>query len=149
MFMKFLYEKRPGVSAIEMVLVISVITFLMTLIVPRVLGYMAQLKEDKTRLIMTNINSGIAMYTNDIGHPPASEEGGLKALIVRPKGPIGNDWRGSYLPGETKLPQDGWKNNFVYNAPPRKFKNEYKKYELYSLGKDDDDDASNRLRVGE
>ena len=148
--MKFLYHRRPGAtSIIEIVLVLSVVLFLIGMILPRVLGFMSQLKEDKTRLIMTNVNTAIAMYTNDIGHPPAVEEGGLKALINRPKGPAGNDWRGSYLPGEKNVPQDGWKNNFVYNAPPRKFKNMYKKYELYSMGKDEDDDASDRLRAGE
>jgi len=148
--MKFLYHKRPGVSIIEMVLVMGVIVFLMTMILPRVLGFMGQLKEDKTKLIMSNVNTAIAMYTNDVGHAPTAEEGGLDALLRRPKGPAGNDWKGSYLPGEKSVPVDGWKNKFMYATPPRKFKGIYKKYELYSLGKDEDDDgASDRLRAGE
>ncbi len=135
---------------IEMVLVFGIIAFLIGMMVPRVLGFMRGLKEDKTRLIMSNVNTAIAMYANDMGHPPTHEEGGLNALIKRPKGPAGNDWRGTYLPGEKTIPQDGWKNEFVYSAPPRKFKGIYKKYEIYSLGNDaEDDDASDRLRAGE
>ncbi len=148
--MKFLHARRPGVTMIEMVVVIGIIVFLIGLLVPRVLGFMRGLKEDKTRLIMSNVNAAIAMYANDMGHPPTHEEGGLNALIKRPKGPAGNDWRGSYLPGEKTVPQDGWKNDFMYSTPPRKFKGIYKKYEIYSLGNDaEDDDASDRLRAGE
>ena len=144
-----LYSKRPGVGLMEMMLVLGIVIFLASVIMPRVGLFFVRINKDKTKIILSKVYSGISRYTQDMGHPPLAEEGGINALIHRPKGPAGKDWQGSYLPGETNIPLDGFKKDFYYASPPRKFKGVYKKFELYSMGDDEDNDASNDLRTGD
>lgn len=145
-----LYARKPGSSLLEQLMVLGVILFIAALIIPPMLGLLDKMNEKKTQLIMAKINGAIARYTQDMGHAPTSEEGGLKALIKRPAGPIGREWQGSYLPGETTVPLDGFKKPFRYASPPRKFKDRpYTKYELYSEGADENDESgAERLRTG-
>ena len=147
--MKWLYSRKPGASIMEQVIVFAMILFIIAFTTPRILKYMDRLNDDKTRLIMAKLHGAISMYAGDVGHAPTQEEGGLRALITRPKGQAANDWRGSYLPGEKELPLDGFKQEFHYASPPRKFKNVYKKFELYSEGGDGSVDRSNELRIGD
>ena len=147
--MKLLYSRKPGASLLEQIMVLGVILFIIAFTAPRIMRYMDRLNEDKTKLIMSEIQSAISMYSNDVGHAPTHEEGGLRALIVRPKGPAGADWRGSYMQGKKEIPLDSNKEEFHYASPPRKFKSSYKKYELYSEGGDPAVDKSNDLRTGD
>lgn len=142
-----IYSRRPGSSLLEQMMVLGVIIFVAAMVTPKLLSLMDRLNERKTQLVMAKINGAIASYAEDMGHAPRMDEGGLNALIKRPSGTTGANWRHSYLPGETSIPLDGFKKDFKYNAPPRKFK-QYTNYELYSFGADGDDDAVNRLHSG-
>ena len=139
-----LYAKRSGVSVMEMMIVLMVIVFIVSFTLPRITSFMKRIDEEKTKLIMSDVNTGIIRYIQDVGTPPHH----LKDLIVRPKGPEGAEWQGSYLPGKTSVPLDAAKKEFYYAAPPRKFKAIYKKYELCSINDDEDNDTSDRLRTG-
>ena len=147
--MKFLYSKRPGASLLEQLMVLGIILFIVALTIPRIRDFMGKISEDKTKIIMSRVHSAISLYANDVGHAPTNEEGGLDALLKRPKGENSSNWNGPYLVGEKTIPNDSYGNKFMYSSPPRKFKGIYKKFELYSFGKDEDSDASNRLRVGD
>jgi general secretion pathway protein G len=140
-----LHAKQSGFSILEMMLVMSIVVFLAVMIVPRITSFIGRIGRDKTKLILSDVYGAISRYSQDMGHAPQPEEGGLKALVTRPKGPTGQDWNGPYLPS---IPVDNFKKEFYYAAPPRKFKNIYKKFEVYSMGDDDDDDLSNELRQG-
>ena len=144
-----LYSKRPGSSIIEQLLVLGIILFVAAMVTRGVMGLMRKVDVSKTKIIMTRIHGAITQYTQDMVHPPLAEEGNLNALITRPRGPAGKDWQGSYLPGEAEVPVDGFKKDFYYSCPPRKFKGLYKRFELYSQGADEENDISDSLRTGD
>lgn len=142
-----LHARKSGFGLMEMILVLSIMAFIAYIIAPRVAGFLGSIKEGKTKLTLSKLHEGVSRYSFDVGHPPTSQEGRLNALINRPAGKAGAAWRGSYLMGEEEVPQDAWGNDFVYNAPPAKFKRLYKNFEIYSVGENEEQE-SNNLHVG-
>ena len=54
----------------------------------------------QTRRALSEVESALNRYQDDIGHPPTAEEGGLRALIRQPilkDPPAESKWKGPYL----------------------------------------------------
>jgi general secretion pathway protein G len=143
-----LSSKRPGMSIIEMLMVLMVIAFIGSIIVPRILQYQDRIKEGKAKLVLSSLQEAVSSYEFDIGHAPTRQEGALSALIKRPSRGS-EEWSGPYIIGADDIPKDPWGNEFIYNtAPNLRFKKYYKKFEIFSYGGDEENDNSNKLRVG-
>lgn len=66
------------------------------------------------RLLFQTVQTGLRLYYDDVGHYPSEEEGGLKALWIKPNfsdEKIAEKWQGPYLPGE---PREGWADKLHY-----------------------------------
>ena len=143
-----IYSKKSGLSLPEMLMVLSVMTIILYIIVPRIMKYTDKINEGKAKLVLATLQEAVSQYEFDLGHPPSRQDGGLNALITRP-GRGAEEWHGPYVTGQEEVPKDPWNNDYHYNvAPNLRFKKYYKKYEIFSYGSNPEEDISNKLRVG-
>jgi general secretion pathway protein G len=86
-------------------------------------------------MLLTQIASAMDTYKLNIGNYPSKDEGGLKALLVKPgyaDPSLAGKWQGPYLRPGTRL-QDAWGHDFVYACPGEHNPNSY---DLMSKGPD-------------
>jgi general secretion pathway protein G len=147
-------SRKPGPKAftlIEMLLVITIISVLAAVVVPRFFGRSQDARIAAVRQTISG-TFGIALdlFEQDTGRYPRSDEG-LRALIDNPQVP---NWRGPYLK-TVSVPLDPWGNEYKYSFPSELTSSEYF-YDIVSggpdgsLGGEDDitnhDDPANEIQ---
>lgn len=122
--------KHPkGFSLIELMLVVVIISILVAMVAPRLMGRSEQAREAAAHAdIDGNLSSAIDLYEVDTGALPRTEDG-LDALLERPSGPRAKRWKGPYI---KKKPLDPWGNPYVYRFPGAHGPS----YDLFSTGPD-------------
>ncbi len=120
-----------GFTLIEIMIVMLILALLAALVLPKIMGRSDEAKIADTKVQIRNLESALKFYKLDNGVYPTTEQG-LQALIEKPAtGQIPKNYReGGYLESK-KLPQDPWKNDFVYISP-----GEHGDYDLCSYGAD-------------
>jgi general secretion pathway protein G len=142
-----------GFTLIEILLVIVIILLLAGALVVFVLPQQEGAEKNTTKLMLNNVASALDMYRLNLGHYPSEEEGGLKALLVKPtfeNEKLGEKWQGPYLKPGTKL-QDPWGHDIVYEPQDLKAMTDDKTkvrlpYKLYSVGPDGQPDTDDDLK---
>ena len=131
-----------GFTLIELLLVITIISVLAAVVVPRFFGRSQEARIVAARQSIVG-TFGIAMdlFEQDTGRYPRSDEG-LRALVNNPQ--ITN-WRGPYLKS-TNVPLDPWGNEYKYSFPSELTNSEFL-YDIVSAGPDgvfgNNDDVTN------
>jgi general secretion pathway protein G len=140
------YAKRSGFTMIEILVVVFIIGLLASLVGPRVINLMFKGQVSATKSTLQSLKAALADFKLDVGRFPTKAEG-LEALVQnKGKSP---KWNGTYLEGKTEAPLDGWDNEFIYNAPPEVYKDNYKYYEIISHGDPaTEDDQTKWLKDG-
>jgi len=116
-----------GVTLIEMMVVLVMISIVAALIVPNVIGRPDEARATVAGTDMRSIANALQIYRLDNGSYPTTAQG-LSALAKRPVSPpLPRIWpEGGYLPD---VPVDPWGTPYVYTATGNQF-------ELTSLGAD-------------
>jgi len=141
---------RDAFTLMEVMIAVVIIGVLASLAVPGIMRMRKQLKINATKSTIAAIEVAIRDYQEDIGHMPTRQEGGLEALVVRPRGKAAEKWDGPYLKGQTEVPRDSWNYDFEYNTGPAiKNKAKYRYYEIISYGPNGPDDESDNIPMGE
>jgi general secretion pathway protein G len=125
-FLKFLSNEK-GVTLIELIIVIIIMTTLALIIMPR---FMGRTEEARRTAAVTDIQTGLGtaidLYESDNGRYPVS----LEELVSQPEN--APNWRGPYLKSP-KLPKDPWGMPYQYKSPGG---HNPHSYDLFSLGRD-------------
>jgi general secretion pathway protein G len=88
---------------------------IMSLVGPRVLGYLTDSKEKMARIQVETLSNAVELFFIDNGRYPLELEG-LQALVAPP--PSLPTWNGPYLKGAT-IPADPWGKPYRYTSKDR------------------------------
>jgi general secretion pathway protein G len=124
--------RRQAFTMIEILIVFVVIGILAALLLPRVYRLYSRTKVKATEMTLNAIKGALVEYQLDMQKLPDQREG-LKVLLEKPSGKGSEKWRGPYYEGELV---DAWGEEIIYNKPPQRFKNKYRRYEVISLGEE-------------
>jgi len=140
--MKSVNRHNPGFTLIELLLVITIISVLAAVVVPRFFGRSQEARIVAARqTIVGTFGIALDLFEQDTGRYPRSDEG-LLSLMDNPQIP---NWRGPYIKTNT-LPLDPWGNEYKYNYPSELTNSDYL-YDIISAGPDgvfgNNDDVTN------
>ena len=119
-------RNQRGYSLLEILVVLAIISALMAIVGPRVLGHVDQSKVVSTKTQAKNLKDALAIYRLQSGTYP-DKTTGLKVLIDPPSG--------EKILDEETLPLDAWGNAFHYE-PPTEVNGRTSSVRVYSLGAD-------------
>jgi len=122
--------KRKAFTLIELLLVVVILSVLVSMVVPRLVGRSEQARVVAAKTdILSNIATALELYEMDNGMFPATEQG-LSALVSEPtSSPAPTNWNGPYI---KRTPKDPWGREYKYKSPGEHNID----YDLSSLGKD-------------
>lgn len=116
-----------GFTLLELLVVLGILTLIVAIAGPRVLGYMGQSRIQAAQVQIRSISAALDIfYLHNGGYP--SEQAGLGALMSQPSGL--STWRGPYLTRADGL-IDPWGRPYLYRVPGRKGE-----FDVYTLGRD-------------
>lgn len=141
-----LFKKSSAFSLIEIMIVVTIIGILATMVGPRIMKAMKEVKATQTKTRLKVLQGALQEYTMDVGRLPLK----LDDLLDQPSdAKVAKRWKGPYVSNEEAL-EDAWGTPVEYNRPPTRFKKEfrYQDYELISLGKDLEE-SEDDIHVGE
>lgn len=138
--------KRKGFTLVELLLVITIISVLAAVVVPRFFGRSQQARVTAARqTIVATLGIALDMFEQDTGRYPRVDES-LNALL---KNPGTTNWNGPYIKSE-KIPKDPWQNDYYY-AYPSEITDSQSLYDLGSKGPDgvrgNNDDITNHNSI--
>lgn len=116
-----------GFTLVELLVVLVILSLIMGLVGPRVLGYLSDARVRSAKLQIDSLSAALDLFYLDTGRYPSESEG-LEALIRRSAGVDG--WNGPYLQ-QSGLPQDPWGRPYEYRVPGQNAP-----YQIVSLGSD-------------
>ena len=124
------FNSRKSFTLIELLLVVVILSVLVSMVVPRLVGRSEQARVAAAKTdILSNIATALELYEMDNGMFPATEQG-LSALLTEPtSSPTPVNWNGPYV---KRMPKDPWSREYKYKSPGERNID----YDLFSLGKD-------------
>ena len=133
---------RKGFTLVELLLVITIISVLAAVIVPRFFGRSQEARITAAKqTISGTLGIGLDMFEQDTGRYPNADER-LEALI---KDPGAAGWKGPYLKSNS-VPKDPWGSDYYY-AYPSELTDSEVLYDVVSAGADgikgNEDDITN------
>lgn len=106
-------SRVSGFTLIEVLIVLAIIGLVMSLVGPRVVGYLSSSKEQAARLQIKSLSTALELFYLDTGRYPSNKEG-LRILVERPEALA--TWNGPYL-RNGELPRDPWGQSYSYKTP--------------------------------
>jgi len=141
---------KAGFSMIEIMIAIAVIGILAITVGPGAFRMLSGSKVSAAKSALAGMKAAVTAYYQDMQHYPKDSEGGLEALVQRPKSDKKNKWDGSYLSGMDEVPEDPWGNEYVYNTGKNiVFPSKYKAFEILTWSDGEEGDTAKALTVGE
>lgn len=119
---------QAGYSLLEILVVLAIISALMAIVGPRVLGHVDQSKVVSTKTQAKNLKDALGIYRLRAGTYP-DKTIGLQVLIDPPVG--------EKILDEDQIPLDAWGNAFHYE-PPTVEGGRTTSVKVYSLGADNE-----------
>ena len=133
--MKTQQRNQSGFTLLEIMLVVGIIVIILGVAVARLGNTTGVAKDMAVRADIQAISTQLKLYEAVNGFVPTSEQG-LQALVTQPQSePRPTRWYQLFK----ELPQDPWKNNYIYKSPGTRNPSGY---DLYSAGPDRQPDTA-------
>jgi len=115
--MKTTKFNRKGFTLLEIIVVVFILSILVALVAPRIIGHTDDARVTDAKLQIRNFETALKLYKLDNGFYPETQQG-LDALIQKPtSGRLPVKYReGGYLE-QKKIPADPWNNPYLYVCP--------------------------------
>lgn len=109
--------REDGFSLLELMVVIAVMAILGAFLFPKIKDVPDEARISKAMTNIAALEDALRMYYLDNGQYPTTEQG-LEALVSKPStDPLPRKYReGGYLE-KGKVPQDPWRNDYIYLSP--------------------------------
>ncbi len=123
--------KKSGFTLIELMLVVIIISVLVALVVPRLVGRSQEARFAAAQAqIEAHLATALDLYELDNGIYPSTEQGLVALRKMPPSPPSPPNWKGPYI---KKTPKDPWGNPYNYISPGT---HNLHDYDLFSYGAD-------------
>jgi len=111
------YTRRRGFTLLEIIVVVFILSILVALVAPRIIGRTDDARIADARLQTKNFETALKLYKLDNGFYPDTQQG-LEALVEKPTaGRIPSKYPpGGYLE-KKKIPPDPWGNPYIFVCP--------------------------------
>jgi general secretion pathway protein G len=107
-----------GFTLIEIMVVVVIISVLIGLVAPNILGRVDEARVTAAKADIASIGQALDMYRIDNGQYPSSEQG-LRALIEKPGAtPQPRNWNPSGYMKKKAVPRDPWDAEYEYTRYP-------------------------------
>ncbi|TRZ54193.1 type II secretion system protein GspG [bacterium] len=125
------YTSQWGFTLLEIIVVVFILSILVALVAPRIIGRTDDARIADARLQINNIEMALKLYKLDNSFYPDTQQS-LDALVEKPiTGRIPYKYpAGGYLE-KKKIPTDPWGNSYVYVCPGL-----HGDYDIFSYGAD-------------
>jgi general secretion pathway protein G len=111
--------------------VIVILALLAALVGPKIMGRSDDAKVADAKVQIRNVETALKLYKLDNSNYPTTDQG-LSSLVAKQTvGHIPNNYKAEGYLESKNIPQDPWKNDFIYLSP-----GEHGDYELCSFGAD-------------
>ena len=87
-------DRDGGFTLVELLVVLVILSLIMGLVAPRVLGYLSDARVRSAKLQIDSLSAALDLFYLDAGRYPSQSEG-LTVLVKRP--PSVDNWNGPYL----------------------------------------------------
>jgi general secretion pathway protein G len=125
------YLNNGGFTLIEIMIVVVILALLAAIVAPKIIGRSDDAKIADAKVQIRQLESALKLYKLDNGVYPSTEQG-MKALVEKPaSGQIPKNYRAEGYLESKSLPQDPWKDDYIYISP-----GEHGDYDLCSYGAD-------------
>lgn len=121
-------RRKSAFTLIEILVVVVILAILAAVVVPNVIGKIAEGRISAAITDITSFKTALQLYNADTGQYPTSDQG-LDALIHNPGV---NGWNKPYLQDLEKIQLDPWGNPYVYKNPSEHGQD----YDIISAGPD-------------
>ena len=133
--MKTQQRYQSGFTLLEIMLVVGIIVIILGVAVARLGNTTGVARDMAVRADLQAISTQLKLYEAVNGFVPTTDQG-LQALVTQPESePRPTRWYQLFK----ELPQDPWRNNYIYKSPGVKNPSGY---DLYSAGPDRQPDTA-------
>ena len=122
-----LSSARSGFTLVEMLLVLTILSLLAGLVLPRLIEHAKKARIHATEVQIGSLANTLNIFSVDNGHFPTGKNG-LNDLLEKPRD--AQNWTGPYI---DRLPKDAWGHDFQYVCPGKKHPHSF---DIISAGED-------------
>lgn len=124
-------NSRQGFTLIEIMIVVVIISVLIGLVAPNILGRVDEARVTAAQADLATMQQALEMYKLDNHNYPSTDQG-LQALVEKPSGsPEAKRWNPAGYLKKGKIPIDPWGGDYQYVSPGSSGA-----FDLYSMGAD-------------
>jgi general secretion pathway protein G len=118
-------SRSRGFTLVEMLLVLVILATLAAIVYPKVMGRGKEARITAAQAQIASFKMALDAFEVDNGYFPRGRNG-LMDLVQQPRDAV--NWHGPYL---EQIPQDPWKQDYIYECPG---KHNASSYDISSLG---------------
>lgn len=133
--MRKIKKNQRGFTLVEIMLVVIIIGVLAAMVIPKFAGMGEEARLKRIDADIQAIKTALGIFELRYGHYATEEEGGLRALVIRPSTISEDKWKQCL----EKIPKDPWGEEYIYLVGENRINKDIE-FNIYSKGPNKMDD---------